>query len=68
MQNFVALLLFAGFLSVLVSLGLGLFFLSRKDEKSRRMSNKVMRFRVMAQFFTLAMIVLLLIMKLGFGA
>lgn len=67
MQNFVALLLFAGFLSVLVSLGLGLFFLSKKDEKSRRMSNKVMRFRVMAQFFTLAMIVLLLIMKLGFG-
>ena len=57
------ILLGLGLLTVLLSLGFGLYFLVRKDEKSRLMSNRMMRLRVASQFFSVLMLLLILFVR-----
>lgn len=65
MTTFVAILLALGLIATLGTLLFGLVTMGRGGEFNQKHGNTIMRLRVYAQGFTLAMFVLLVVMKTG---
>lgn len=62
-MGMISILVFTALLIVLVVLIAGLLAMGRRGKEAARLSNKLMRWRIVAQFLAIALIIILVILE-----